>query len=159
MTRVMKHPWVTKRGQWPLRSVREMVKEHGKVMNDDEPELPDLMSTYNVLDVPRQVPSPPPPPSPPGTKMSKVAESGIVTSHESFLIPHTSSIPKWVVGCKIRYCRSLQPSGGSLIPPSGPPISKIYLGTTFVPGHHLPAYTQLLILYIYCNLYILLDIC
>jgi len=60
MTHVMKHPWVTKRGQWPLRSVREMVKEHSKMLNEDEPELPDLMSTYNVLDVPRQVPPPPP---------------------------------------------------------------------------------------------------
>lgn len=55
MTRVMKHPWVTKRGQWPLRSVREMMKEHGKVIDNEEPELPDLMATYNVLDVPRQV--------------------------------------------------------------------------------------------------------
>ena len=55
MARVMKHPWVTKRGQWQLRSVREMMKEHGRVVDNEEPELPDLMSTYNVLDVPRQV--------------------------------------------------------------------------------------------------------
>lgn len=54
MAKVMKHPWVTKRGQWPLKSVREMMHEHGKV-DEDEPELPDLMSTFNVLDVPRQV--------------------------------------------------------------------------------------------------------
>lgn len=55
MARVMKHPWVTKRGQWPLKSVREIIREHGKFVDTEEPELPDLMSTYNVLDVPRQV--------------------------------------------------------------------------------------------------------
>lgn len=55
MARVMKHPWVTKRGQWPLKSVREIIKEHGRFVDSEEPELPDLMSTYNVLDVPRQV--------------------------------------------------------------------------------------------------------
>ena len=53
MSQVMKHPWVTKRGQWPLKSVREMIKETGKI-DDDDVILPDLMSTYNVLDVPRQ---------------------------------------------------------------------------------------------------------
>ena len=31
------------------------MKEHGKVIDNEEPELPDLMATYNVLDVPRQV--------------------------------------------------------------------------------------------------------
>lgn len=55
MAKVMRHPWVTKRGQWPLKSVREMLRDDGKI-DDDEPELPDLMSTFNVLDVPRQVP-------------------------------------------------------------------------------------------------------
>ena len=54
MAKVMKHPWVTKRGQWPLKAVREMIKDGGKI-DEDEPELPDLMSTFNVLDVPRQV--------------------------------------------------------------------------------------------------------
>ncbi len=63
MARVMKHPWVTKRMQWPLKSVREMMKEHGKVIDNEEPELPDLMATYNVLDVPRQVSTLPKPTS------------------------------------------------------------------------------------------------
>ena len=49
----MKHPWITRRGSWPLRSVKEMVRQ------GDTPELPpvlpDLMSTLNVLDIPRQV--------------------------------------------------------------------------------------------------------
>ncbi len=49
----MKHPWVTRRGSWPLRTVKEMVR-----MGDTPelpPVLPDLMSTLNVLDIPRQV--------------------------------------------------------------------------------------------------------
>ena len=50
----MKHPWVTKRGQWPLKSVKEMIKETGKI-DEDDVVLPDLMATHNVLDVPRQV--------------------------------------------------------------------------------------------------------
>lgn len=52
LSRMMKHPWVTRRGSWPLRSVKEMVRQ------GDTPELPpvlpDLMSTLNVLDIPRQ---------------------------------------------------------------------------------------------------------
>jgi len=50
---MMKHPWVTRRGSWPLRTVKEMVR-----MGDTPelpPVLPDLMSTLNVLDIPRQV--------------------------------------------------------------------------------------------------------
>ncbi len=50
---MMKHPWVTRRGSWPLRTVKEMVR-----MGDTPelpPALPDLMSTLNVLDIPRQV--------------------------------------------------------------------------------------------------------
>ena len=58
MTQVMKHPWVTKRGQWPLKSVKEMVKETGKIDDEDDVILPDLMATMNVLDVPRQVSHP-----------------------------------------------------------------------------------------------------
>jgi hypothetical protein len=55
---IMRHPWVTKRGAWPLQTVREM----GGVLEDEEDEinpqlvsLPDMMNTVNVLDVPRQV--------------------------------------------------------------------------------------------------------
>jgi len=51
--KMMKHPWVTRRGSWPLRTVKEMVR-----MGDTPelpPALPDLMSTLNVLDIPRQV--------------------------------------------------------------------------------------------------------
>ncbi|DBB11245.1 hypothetical protein WJX82_004325 [Trebouxia sp. C0006] len=50
--KMMKHPWVTRRGSWPLRTVKEMVR-----MGDTPelpPVLPDLMSTLNVLDIPRQ---------------------------------------------------------------------------------------------------------
>lgn len=50
---MMKHPWVTRRGSWPLRSVKEMVQA-GETP-EQAPVLPDLMSTLNVLDVPRQV--------------------------------------------------------------------------------------------------------
>ena len=49
----MKHPWVTRRGSWPLRTVKEMVQA-GETP-EQAPVLPDLMSTLNVLDVPRQV--------------------------------------------------------------------------------------------------------
>lgn len=51
--KMMKHPWVTRRGSWPLRTVKEMVR----VGETPElpPVLPDLMSTLNVLDIPRQV--------------------------------------------------------------------------------------------------------
>ena len=54
MAKVMKHSWVTKRGAWPLKSVREMLRE-GVSLDESEAELPDLMATFNVLDVPRQV--------------------------------------------------------------------------------------------------------
>lgn len=50
---MMKHPWVTRRGSWPLRTVKEMVQA-GETP-EQPPVLPDLMSTLNVLDVPRQV--------------------------------------------------------------------------------------------------------
>lgn len=57
MPRVMKHPWVTKRTQWPLRTVRETVKAGDVIGADDmESEMPDFMSTLNVLDIPRAVP-------------------------------------------------------------------------------------------------------
>ena len=36
------------------------MKDQGKVVDNEEPELPDLMATYNVLDVPRQVHLKPP---------------------------------------------------------------------------------------------------
>ena len=51
--KMMKHPWVTRRGSWPLRTMKEMVR----VGETPElpPVLPDLMSTLNVLDIPRQV--------------------------------------------------------------------------------------------------------
>lgn len=55
MPRVMKHAWVTKRGAWPLRTVRETVRAGDAIGADDEPEMPDFMSTLNVLDVPRAV--------------------------------------------------------------------------------------------------------
>ena len=54
MGKVMKHPWVTKRGQWPLKCVRDIFRDQGQ-LDEEEPEMPDLMSTFNVLDVPRQV--------------------------------------------------------------------------------------------------------
>lgn len=34
------------------------MRDQGKAVDNEEPELPDLMSTYNVLDVPRQVRAP-----------------------------------------------------------------------------------------------------
>lgn len=52
LSRMMKHPWVTRRGSWPLRTVKEMVQA-GETP-EQPPVLPDLMSTLNVLDVPRQ---------------------------------------------------------------------------------------------------------
>ncbi|KAK9823463.1 hypothetical protein WJX72_002919 [[Myrmecia] bisecta] len=52
LQRVMRHPWVTRQGAWPLRSIREMLRR-GENPNA-EPVLPDLMATMNVLDVPRQ---------------------------------------------------------------------------------------------------------
>ena len=56
MPRVMHHPWVTKRGQWPLRTVRETVRAGDTIGADEmEPEMPDFMSTLNVLDLPRAV--------------------------------------------------------------------------------------------------------
>ena len=60
MPKVMKHPWVTKRGQWPLRTVRETVRAGDAIgADDEEPDMPDFMSTLNVLDIPRAVcPSP-----------------------------------------------------------------------------------------------------
>jgi hypothetical protein len=54
---VMKHPWVTKRGAWPLQTVREMggCPEEEEEINPQLVSLPDMMSTVNVLDIPRQV--------------------------------------------------------------------------------------------------------
>ncbi len=49
----MKHPWVTRRGSWPLRSMKEMVRSGEDL--DEPAEVPDLMNTFHVLDVPRQV--------------------------------------------------------------------------------------------------------
>lgn len=51
---------MTKRGAWPLLTVREMggCMEPDDDMNDLNPQLvqlPDLMATVNVLDIPRQV--------------------------------------------------------------------------------------------------------
>ncbi|KAK9905511.1 hypothetical protein WJX75_001206 [Coccomyxa subellipsoidea] len=53
---VMKHPWVTKRGAWPLQTVREMggCPEEEEEINPQLVSLPDMMSTVNVLDIPRQ---------------------------------------------------------------------------------------------------------
>ena len=51
LPKMMKHPWVTRRGSWPLRSMKEMVRSGEDL---DEP-VPDLMNTFHVLDVPRQV--------------------------------------------------------------------------------------------------------
>ena len=62
LSRVMRHPWVTKRSAWPLLTVREMggcTEAADDDMNDINPQLvqlPDLMATSNVLDIPRQVP-------------------------------------------------------------------------------------------------------
>ncbi|KAK9800910.1 hypothetical protein WJX73_010144 [Symbiochloris irregularis] len=54
MQRVMKHAWVTKRGVWPLRTVRETLRAGDAIgADDDEPDMPDFMSTLNVLDIPR----------------------------------------------------------------------------------------------------------
>lgn len=57
LPQVMKHPWVTKRGAWPLQTVREMgnCPEEEEEINPQLVSLPDMMSTVNVLDVPRQV--------------------------------------------------------------------------------------------------------
>ena len=54
---VMRHPWVTKRGAWPLQTVREMggCPEEEDEINPQLVSLPDMMSTLNVLDIPRQV--------------------------------------------------------------------------------------------------------
>lgn len=53
VSKMMKHPWVTRRGSWPLRSVKEMIRVGERP--ELPPVLPDLMSTLNVLDIPRQV--------------------------------------------------------------------------------------------------------
>ncbi len=70
----MRHPWVTRRGAWPLRTVREMVRAglspaegdaadaplppagagFGNTPPGSPAALPDMLSTINVLDVPRQ---------------------------------------------------------------------------------------------------------
>lgn len=53
LPKMMKHPWVTRRGSWPLRSMKEMVRSGEDL--DEPAEVPDLMNTFHVLDVPRQV--------------------------------------------------------------------------------------------------------
>lgn len=53
LNKMMKHSWVTRRGSWPLRSVKEMIRVGERP--ELPPVLPDLMSTLNVLDIPRQV--------------------------------------------------------------------------------------------------------
>ena len=53
LSKMMKHSWVTRRGSWPLRSVKEMIRVGERP--ELPPVLPDLMSTLNVLDIPRQV--------------------------------------------------------------------------------------------------------
>ena len=53
LSKMMKHPWVTRRGSWPLRTVKEMIRVGERP--ELPPVLPDLMSTLNVLDIPRQV--------------------------------------------------------------------------------------------------------
>jgi hypothetical protein len=60
LQKVMQHPWVTKQGAWPLRTMKEMLRSGAGPDDDDEDlenfgQMPDLMSTVNVLDVPRQV--------------------------------------------------------------------------------------------------------
>ena len=74
--RMMRHAWVTRRGAWPLRTVREMVRAGLSPAEDDAADapralparrrvwqhaaggpvapaaLPDMLSTINVLDVP-----------------------------------------------------------------------------------------------------------
>lgn len=52
LSKMMKHPWVTRGGGWPLRSVKEMIRVGERP--ELPPVLPDLMSTLNVLDIPRQ---------------------------------------------------------------------------------------------------------
>lgn len=59
LSKMMKHPWVTRGGGWPLRSVKEMIRVGERP--ELPPVLPDLMSTLNVLDIPRQVPEHPMP--------------------------------------------------------------------------------------------------
>jgi hypothetical protein len=76
LSRVMRHAWVTRRGAWPLRTVREMVAAGlspaaggggdlppagaGSALARTPPgsptaaALPDMLATINVLDVPRQ---------------------------------------------------------------------------------------------------------
>ena len=51
---------MTKRGAWPLLTVREMggcpgADEDANDLNPQLVQLPDLMATSNVLDIPRQV--------------------------------------------------------------------------------------------------------
>lgn len=63
LQKVMQHPWVTRQGAWPLRTMKEMLRSGAGPDDDDDDienygQLPDLMSTVNVLDVPRQVLSP-----------------------------------------------------------------------------------------------------
>lgn len=53
LSKMMKHSWVTRCGSWPLRSVKEMIRVGERP--ELPPVLPDLMSTLNVLDIPRQV--------------------------------------------------------------------------------------------------------
>ena len=61
LSRVMRHPWVTKRSAWPLLTVREMggcteaADDDMNYINPQLVQLPDLMATSNVLDIPRQV--------------------------------------------------------------------------------------------------------
>ena len=57
LSKMMKHSWVTRRDSWPLRSVKEMIRVGERP--ELPPVLPDLMSTLNVLDIPRQVRSRP----------------------------------------------------------------------------------------------------
>eukprot|EP00884_Botryococcus_braunii_P004062 jgi/Botrbrau1/13657/Bobra.0292s0007.1 len=59
LQKVMQHPWVTKQGAWPLRTMKEMLRSGAGPDDDDDDlenfgQMPDLMSTVNVLDVPRQ---------------------------------------------------------------------------------------------------------
>lgn len=60
LQKVMQHPWVTKQGAWPLRTMKEMLRNGAGPDDDDDDlesfgQMPDLMATVNVLDVPRQV--------------------------------------------------------------------------------------------------------
>jgi hypothetical protein len=67
LPKVMRHSWVTKAGEWPLRTIKELLRagdgleEEGDDADDDAvpsylspAELPDMMATHNVLDVPQQ---------------------------------------------------------------------------------------------------------